>query len=73
MEVFVNGRQALVTVFTAYRDGGTELRAYLFGSRGRTPPLTLRTVEIWKLRPTNQGFFEARASRIWEPHTEPPG
>ncbi len=73
VEVFVNGRQALLTVFTAYRDAGSELRAYLFGSRGRTPPLTLRTVEIWKLRPTNQGFFEARASRIWEPHTEPPG
>ena len=69
VEVFVNGRQALLTVFTAYRDG-SELRAYLFGSRGRTPPLTLRTVEIWKLRPTNQGFFEARASRIWEPDTQ---
>ena len=62
VEVFVNGRQALLTVFTAYRDGGSELRAYLFGSRGRTPPLTLRTVEIWKLRPTNQGFFDARAT-----------
>jgi sucrose-6-phosphate hydrolase SacC (GH32 family) len=70
VEVFVNGRQALLTVFTAYRDGGSELRAYLFGSRGRTPPLTLRTVEIWKLRPTNQGFFEARANRIWEPDTQ---
>ena len=70
VEVFVNGRQALLTVFTAYRDGGSELRAYLFGSRGRTPPLTLRTVEIWKLRPTNHGFFDARASRIWEPDTE---
>ena len=70
VEVFVNGRQALLTVFTAYRDAGGELRSYLFGSRGRKPPLTLRTVEIWKLRPTSQGFFEARASRIWEPHTE---
>ena len=72
MEVFVNGRQALLTVFTAYRRRrtATNMRAYLFGTRGRTPPLTLRTVEVWKLRPTNQGFFEARASRIWEPDTE---
>ena len=68
-EVFVNGRQAALTVFTAYRDGGSELRGYLFGRRPRTPPLTLRTVEIWKLRPTNQGFFAARDSRIWEPDT----
>ena len=70
VEVFVNGRQAALTVFMAYRDAGNELRAYLFGSRERTSPLTLRTVEIWKIRPTNQGFFEARESRIWEPDTE---
>ena len=70
VEVFVNGRQALLTVFTAYRDGGSELRGYLFGRRPFTPPLTLRTVETWKLRPTNEGFFDARESRIWEPDTE---
>ena len=70
VEVFVNGRQALLTVFTAYRDGGSELRGYLFGRRPFTPPLTLRTVEIWKLNATSQGFFEARESRIWEPDTE---
>ena len=69
VEVFVNGRQALLTVFTAYRDGN-ELRAYLFARRPRTPPLTLRSVEIWRLKPTNQGFFAARDSRIWEPDTE---
>ena len=70
VEVFVNGRQALLTVFTAYRDGGSELRGYLFGRRPFTPPLTLRTVETWRLKATNQGFFDARASRIWEPDTE---
>ncbi len=70
VEVFVNGRQALLTVFAAYRDGGNELRAYLFPRRPRTPPLTLRSVEVWRLRPTNQGFFAARDSRIWEPDTE---
>ena len=69
VEVFVNDRQALLTVFTDYR-AANELRAYLFGHRARTTPLTLRRVEIWKLRPTNQGFFAARESRIWEPDTE---
>lgn len=70
VEVFVNDRQALLTVFTAYRGAGKELRAYLFGHRARTSPLTLRRVDIWKLRPTNQGFFAARENRIWEPDTE---
>ena len=70
VEVFVNGRQAALTVFMAYRDAGKELRAYLFGRRERTAPLTLRNVDIWKLRPTNQGFLEARENRIWEPDTE---
>ena len=25
---------------------------------------------IWKLKPTNQGFFEAQNSRIWAPDTQ---
>jgi hypothetical protein len=66
VEVFVNGRQALVSVFAGYR-AGNELRAYAFGRRERMEPTTIRTVEIWKLQPTNQGFFTARDSRIWEP------
>lgn len=70
VEVFVNDRQAALTAFMPYPSRGAELRAYLFGSRARaTPPLTLRKVELWKLRPTNQGFFEARRNRIWEPAT----
>ena len=69
VEVFVNDRQALLSVFPDYRDAGNELRAYLFGHAARTPSLTLRTVEVWKLKATNQGFFEARESRIWEPDT----
>ena len=33
-------------------------------------PLTLKQVEIWKLKPTNQGFREAQKSRHWEPATK---
>ena len=33
-------------------------------------PTKLKSVEVWKLKPTNQGFFEARKNRLWEPKTE---
>jgi len=66
VEVFVNGRQAALNAYMGYRDGGTALKAYRF--RGRdAAPMKIRKVEIWKLKPTNQGFLEARESRIWAP------
>lgn len=64
VEVFVNGRQAVVTAFTDYRRG-RGLKAY--GFRGpRDTPKGCR-IEIWKLKSTNQGFLEARKSRNWAP------
>ena len=30
---------------------------------------TIHKLEIWRLRPTNQGFLEAQNKRIWEPDT----
>ena len=66
VEVFVNGRQALVSVFGNYRSG-RELRGYSFGRGKDTGSMTIRKVEIWKLQPTNQGFLDARRSRKWEP------
>ena len=65
VEVFVNGRQAALSVYMGYRDGGNTLKGYLSPRRGA--PMTIRKVEIWKLSPTNQGFFQARESRNWEP------
>ena len=70
VEVFANGRQAALSVFMGYRSGGNQLRGYIFGSSDKAAPTTFRTVEIWKLKPTNQGFFEARESRIWQPDTQ---
>ena len=67
VEVFANGRQAALCAHMAYRDGGREMRTYLFGRRQDTPPIKIRRVEIWKLRPANQGFLEARENRIWAP------
>ena len=67
VEVFVNGHQAVLRPFMTYRDGGNELRGYVFGGRNNTTPTTVRKVEIWKLRSVNQGFLEARESRVWAP------
>jgi len=68
VEVFVNGRQAALCTFMAYRDGGNELRGYVFfGRNNQVQSTTIRKVEIWKLRPVNQGFLEAREDRIWAP------
>lgn len=64
VEVFVNDRQALLATYPDYA-GKHTLAAFTIGA-----PTTLQKVEIWKLHPTNQGFFEAQASKIWEPDTQ---
>ena len=69
VEVFANGRQAALSACMGYRDGGAQVRAYLFGGSDKVAPTTFRSVEIWKLTPTNRGFFEARENRIWQPDT----
>jgi len=61
VEVFVNDRQAVLTAYMDYRNK-PRLGAYSFG--GAT---TIESVEIWKMRPTNQGYFAAQDDRIWEP------
>ena len=63
VEVFANDRQAAVAAHMDYQAASC-LNAYSFGA-----PTTIRKVEIWRLKPTNQGFLEARESRIWEPET----
>jgi sucrose-6-phosphate hydrolase SacC (GH32 family) len=69
VEVFANGRQAALSVFTGYRDSGSQLRGYVFGRADKVAPTTFRSVDIWRLKPTNQGFLEARAKPIWRPDT----
>ena len=64
VEVFVNDRQAVVGAHMDYRSANG-LNAYTYGD-----PTTIRQVEIWKLKSTNQGFFGALESRIWAPDTE---
>lgn len=64
VEVFANDRQAMLAEYADYR-GKTDLNAFSVGA-----PLKLQQVEIWKLKPTNQGFREARKNRNWEPVTK---
>ena len=64
VEVFANDRQAMIA---SYPDHGGKpgLSGFSVGA-----PTTLKQIEIWKLRPTNQGFREAQKNRIWEPDTK---
>jgi sucrose-6-phosphate hydrolase SacC (GH32 family) len=64
VEVFANDRQAMVASHKDYL-GKTDLRAFTVGA-----PTKLKKVEIWKMRPTNQGFREAQKNRVWEPAVE---
>ncbi len=61
VEVFANARQAALA---AHLDcaGKTGLDAFTVET-----PTVLRSLEIWRLKPANQGFLEAQNSRIWKP------
>jgi sucrose-6-phosphate hydrolase SacC (GH32 family) len=61
VEVFVNDRQAMIGHYRDYA-GRTAVNAFTIGA-----PTKLSRVETWKIRPTNQGFYEAMKNRIWEP------
>ena len=61
VEVFANDRQALLA---AHLDcsGKQGLDAFSVGAE-----TTIKRLDIWRLKPTNQGFLEAQSNRIWEP------
>lgn len=64
VEVFANDRQAVVAAHLAYQ-AANSFNLYAYGDA-----ITIKEVEIWRLNSTNQGFFKAQQSRIWEPITE---
>lgn len=61
VEVFVNDRQAMVAAHMDWQSS-RGLEFYTYGE-----DTTVHTMEIWELRPTNQGYLEAWENRIWEP------
>ena len=64
VEVFVCGRQAVLATHASYR-AANGLVGHTFGA-----DTTFRRVEIWKLKATNEGFFEAQQNPHWEPNLE---
>lgn len=61
VEVFANDRQALVAAYAGPREN-TLLTANTFGAS-----TTLKQVDVWQLKPTNQGFRQAQQSQAWRP------
>ena len=61
VEVFANDRQAVVAACEEY-DKANQLVGYTFGASTK-----IREVKIWRLKATNQGFLDAKESRIWVP------
>ncbi len=64
VEIFANGRQAVVGSDMDW-GGRLTLDGYSSGE-----PTTIKKLEIWTLKPTNEGFREAQKNRVWEPDTE---
>ena len=64
VEVFVCDRQALLCSHADYQ-AANGLFAYGYGEA-----TTIRTIEIWKLKATNEGFFKAQQDPLWEPALE---
>jgi len=64
LEVFANDRQAIVAAHMDYQSA-RGLSLYTYGD-----PTTIRQIDIWKIKATNQGFLKARESRVWAPETE---
>ena len=61
VEVFANERQSIITSHMDYLNK-PEINAFTVGA-----PVTVKKIEIWKLKATNQGFHEAQKNQIWKP------
>ena len=64
VEVFVNNKQAALGVCMDYAQN-SGLYGYTYGTS-----TLFKEINIWKLKPTNQGYFTAKENRIWEPSTK---
>jgi len=64
VEVFANDRQAIYATHCG-GSGQTGLLGFSVGG-----PIHLKQLEMWRLKPTNQGFRDAQHTRTWEPDTQ---
>ncbi len=60
VEVFANDRQVVITA-DLENAGRPGVDAFTVGA-----PTLIKTLEIWKIKPTNQGFLDAQTNRVWE-------
>ena len=51
----------MVASYESY-SGKRNLAAFTVGV-----PTTIKRIEIWKLKATNQGFLEAQKNQVWKP------
>lgn len=63
VEVFVNDRQGLVAVQES-RPRPARLDGFTTGAK-----TDLKSIEVWKLKPTNEGYLKAKEAKNWEPLT----
>jgi sucrose-6-phosphate hydrolase SacC (GH32 family) len=61
IEIFVNNRQTMVAEYADYA-GHTALFGITVGAA-----TVVKTVEVWKLQPTNHGFTAAYHQPVWRP------
>jgi len=59
--VFVNDRQTLVAADMDYTQA-SGLDAFTWGA-----DTTFKKSKIWRLQPTNRGYFEAKQNKVWQP------
>lgn len=64
VEVFMNDQQAVFDACMDY-DKNDSLYGYTFGAS-----TTFKQINIWKMKPTNEGYYKAKENRIWEPDEE---
>jgi len=63
VEVFANDRQAVLFAWPEAKSRA--VHGFSIGA-----PTTIRSLDIWKIRPTNQGYLEAKENRVWAPAEE---
>ena len=61
VEIFINDKQAAVTAYMDYKDH-TGFYGFSAGD-----DMLIEELNIWKVKPTNEGFLEAKKSLIWQP------
>jgi len=67
VEVFVDDKQAVVdSVGKIWKNRSFSFLSEAQLARGMKPAV-LKTLNIWRLKHTNQSFFDALQNRVWDP------